>query len=147
MYVSITNGVPTPYTIGQLRRDNPQVSFPKSVPDNVLAEYNVYPLAPIDRPVVDHTKNVVEGTPIQINGSWVQVWNITDATQEEIYERTSERAQSVRQQRNQLLADSDWTQLPDAPVDTGAWAIYRQALRDVTAQTGFPWEITWPVEP
>ena len=53
----------------------------------------------------------------------------------------------VRNQRNQLLKDSDWTQVADAPVDKTAWAIYRQDLRDVTAQEGFPCNIVWPSRP
>jgi len=52
-----------------------------------------------------------------------------------------------RQARNLLLTGSDWTQVADAPVDAAAWALYRQALRDVTAQAGFPWTIDWPVAP
>ena len=56
-------------------------------------------------------------------------------------------SQQVREKRNKLLADSDWTQVADAPVDQTAWATYRQALRDITEQDGFPNEVTWPVEP
>jgi hypothetical protein len=56
-------------------------------------------------------------------------------------------ARSVRYQRDQLLDDSDWTQVPDAPVDHQAWAEYRQALRDLPQQEGFPQEITWPQKP
>lgn len=52
----------------------------------------------------------------------------------------------VRAERNAKLAASDWTQLPDAPVDAGAWAEYRQELRDVTSQPD-PFNITWPTEP
>lgn len=52
----------------------------------------------------------------------------------------------VRAARNAKLAACDWTQLPDAPVDSAAWATYRQALRDVTAQTD-PFNITWPTPP
>ena len=53
----------------------------------------------------------------------------------------------VRNQRNQLLKDSDWTQVADAPVDKIAWATYRQALRDVTAQEGFPFNVVFPIPP
>lgn len=51
---------------------------------------------------------------------------------------------SVRAERKRLLQESDWTQLPDAPVDQARWAVYRQALRDITAQPGFPNNVTWP---
>ena len=56
--------------------------------------------------------------------------------------------QQARTQRARLLLASDWTQLPDVPLDTkAAWADYRQALRDVPAQPSFPTEITWPTPP
>jgi len=58
-----------------------------------------------------------------------------------------EIAASVRKQRTELLAASDWTQLTDAPINSSVWATYRQQLRDITAQSGFPWEINWPVAP
>lgn len=54
---------------------------------------------------------------------------------------------SVRAQRNQLLADSDWTQVADAPVDQAAWAEYRQALRNIPQQSGFPLSVDWPDRP
>ena len=61
-------------------------------------------------------------------------------------------AAEARTMRNQLLADSDWTQLPDARNAMGAdkaaeWDTYRQDLRDITAQAGFPREIEWPTKP
>lgn len=56
-------------------------------------------------------------------------------------------AEDVRIERNRLLSDSDWTQMPDAPVDQAAWAIYRQALRDIPQQSGFPATVDWPKEP
>jgi len=53
----------------------------------------------------------------------------------------------IRSYRNTLLKNSDWTQLPDAPVDAVAWQTYRQALRDITSQPEFPNNITWPTKP
>jgi len=57
------------------------------------------------------------------------------------------QADEARTQRDALLSQSDWTQVPDAPVDQAAWAEYRQALRDLPQQAGFPTEITWPQIP
>jgi hypothetical protein len=73
----------------------------------------------------------------------------TAAEQEAAYKaaKDAEQAKSVRQQRTDKLKDSDWTQVADAPVDKAAWAVYRQALRDITAQEGFPWDIEWPEQP
>jgi hypothetical protein len=61
--------------------------------------------------------------------------------------KNNQQAKSVRTSRGEKLKDSDWTQVADAPVDKAAWATYRQALRDVTGQQGFPWTITWPTQP
>lgn len=55
--------------------------------------------------------------------------------------------EQVRNQRNVLLAASDWTQVADAPVDQTAWVVYRQALRDIPDQEGFPANVVWPVPP
>lgn len=60
------------------------------------------------------------------------------------------KAAEVRAERNQKLKDSDWTQLADAtlsPETIEAWAAYRQALRDVPSQAGFPMEVVWPTQP
>ena len=56
-------------------------------------------------------------------------------------------AEAVRAERDSLLVASDWTQIADAPVDQAAWATYRQALRDITTQSGFPHEVVWPTKP
>ena len=61
--------------------------------------------------------------------------------------KDAEQAESIREQRNQKLKDCDWTQIADSTADKEAWAIYRTALRDVPAQAGFPWTITWPEQP
>ncbi len=78
-------------------------------------------------------------------------YTTTNLTQEEIDElnaRSNARLpDEVRQTRDGLLKKSDWTQAADAPVDQAAWATYRQALRDIPSQAGFPNEVVWPVEP
>ena len=54
----------------------------------------------------------------------------------------------ILEQRFRLLSDSDWTQMPDVPLETKAqWAEYRQALRDITLQPGYPINVVWPVKP
>jgi len=73
----------------------------------------------------------------------------TAAEQEAAYKasKDADQAKSVRTSRDDKLKDSDWTQITDATADKTAWAVYRQALRDVTMQAGFPWTITWPTQP
>lgn len=149
IYILIrTDGFQTyPYSPLQLRADNPQVSFAVEMPEERLAEWGVYPVTPVPRPAADHTQNVTEVTPQQINGVWTQVWDVTPATPEQLAERTAAQARDIRADRNARLAACDWTQLADAPVDSAAWADYRQALRDVTKQAGFPWNVTWAAAP
>ncbi len=136
-----------PYSPPRLRADNPGTSFPAEMSAELLAEWGVFPVTPTPSPVVDHTQNVAEAMPALINGAWTQAWSVTDATPEEIAARADDQASAVRADRNRRLAACDWTQLPDSPVDAGAWAAYRQALRDVTAQAGFPWAVAWPTPP
>lgn len=73
----------------------------------------------------------------------------TAAEQEAEYKamKDAEQAKSVRADRTKRLADSDWTQIADSTADKQAWAGYRQALRDITSQAGFPWTIDWPEQP
>ena len=73
----------------------------------------------------------------------------TAAEQEAEYKamKDAEQAKSVRQTRTEKLKDSDWTQIADSTADKALWATYRQALRDVTSQAGFPWTIEWPEQP
>jgi len=67
--------------------------------------------------------------------------------QDQIDTLTAEQAAQVRAERNAKLSASDWTQVVDAPVDQAVWATYRQALRDITSQSGFPWTVNWPAQP
>ena len=137
-----------PYSIGDLRRDNPNTSFPANPTEQTLAEWNVFPVIYKPRPDYNSaTQNCDQVDPTLIDDQWEMTWAVTPATSEQIAERLNAKEAEVRQQRNQRLADCDWTQLPDAPVDTAAWATYRQELRDVTAQAAFPWDVVWPVSP
>ena len=61
--------------------------------------------------------------------------------------KDAERAVVVRQERSTKLKECDWTQTADSPVNKETWATYRQSLRDVPSQEGFPWTITWPTQP
>ena len=83
----------------------------------------------------------------QINGKWYTKYSVSDMDDEAKAALDAQQAKSVRDDRTNRLSESDWTQLADAPVDKTAWATYRQALRDVTTQEGFPWSVSWPVKP
>tara|TARA_S200002703_G_scaffold35418_1_gene30469 strand:+ start:11158 stop:11619 length:462 start_codon:yes stop_codon:yes gene_type:complete len=140
-----------PYSIGDLRRDNPNTSFPRNPSHDVLADWNVFPV--VDRPAPEYdaaTQNCTQINPTLEDGEWVMTWQVSDASAEEIATRLERKSAEVRQQRNDLLSACDWTQLSDCPLsdaDKAAWATYRGELRDVPEQSGFPWDITWPEQP
>lgn len=151
MYAKIENNVAVkwPYTKDDLRKDNPQTSFPSTIPDALLSDYGVVDVFIANQPQIDYTKNITQKPPVfnTEENRWENSWEVTDASEEEIQRRTEQQSDRVRAERNSLLSQCDWTQVDDAPVNKTVWATYRQALRDVTAQTGFPWTITWPDAP
>ena len=62
----------------------------------------------------------------------------------------SQLVAAITRKRNSLLLSSDWTQLPNNPLtpeQQAAWADYRQQLRDITSQPGYPTNVVWPVQP
>lgn len=139
----------------EIRTKFPNVSFPEIFvcPENYAFVFSV------PQPEYDSvTQYVTESAPVlTTKNTWEQQWQLIKkyATQTEEDAAISEHATaqidelsaSLRQQRNNLLSESDWTQVLDAPVDRAAWAAYRQQLRDVTSQPGFPHAITWPQKP
>lgn len=95
-----------PYSIGQLRRDNPNTSFPKRPSDATLAEWGVYPVTRVDRPEHDAiTQTVTEGAPKLVKGEWRQTWVVTDASAEEIAERKERALQTAKNQRAAAYRD------------------------------------------
>lgn len=153
MYIKINNGIieKYPYSPQQLILDNPNTSFPEKFHQSILENFSVYPVLKINKPVYDYTKQTVtEGTPVFENGNWKQTWIISNNTPEEIDQRLEEQKLIMRQYRNSFLFLSDWTQMPDSPLDTEkkeAWRDYRQKLRDISEQPEFPWAISWPTCP
>jgi hypothetical protein len=83
---------------------------------------------------------------VQQNGKWIEAWSITNATQEQIAERTTSKEKEIRNDRNRLLAETDWRFRSDL-TPSQAWIDYCQALRDITSQAGFPWNVQWPSQP
>ena len=149
MYAKLSNNQISvyPYSWQQMKFDNPNTSFPQNMNAAELLDYGVVAVQLVDRPSETLTTVVTEGSPINEGGAWKQVWLVSPAPQQEIDQRTEQQATIVRNQRNYLLAQSDWTQVADAPVNKEAWAAYRQELRDISAQSGFPFEVIWPSQP
>jgi hypothetical protein len=138
-----------PYNIYQLRMAHPNVSFPADPSDETLQEFGMFRVFFATQPAVSNTQVLEEDPPVFSTEyqRWTQVWRVRDMAAEEVQQRNNSKASEIRTERNEKIANTDWTQLPDSPVDKAVWATYRQALRDITAQAGFPWTIDWPVAP
>lgn len=79
----------------------------------------------------------------------IEYQKVRNKTQQEILEETENMWRYVRDIRNELLKECDWTQLPDSPLinqKQTEWQIYRQSLRDITTQQS-PFNINWPTPP
>ena len=84
----------------------------------------------------------------EIDGKWYTKYSVADMEQEAKDALDAQQAKNVREQRNRKIAETDWTQGKDIPDNISSkWAVYRQALRDVPAQAGFPWDVQWPTQP
>ena len=152
MLVKVTNGnVDTyPYSVGQLRRDNPNTSFPKQIPSEMLESYGVYTVVYTDMPSIDvrTQKTEQEATPTLVGGSWTVGWTTTDKTAEEVQDYDDGVAAGNRSKREGLLAETDWWASSDLTM-TAEQTAYRQALRDITTHANWPHleEADWPTKP
>jgi hypothetical protein len=158
MYVKSHNGIieKYPYTFEDFRQENPYTNPANSILTEIFIGTDEnkkgFVLSEVSQktpPAFDsktQTMKLVE-IPVFENGQWVLDWIISEKTQDELNAEKAQLAKNIRDQRNQLLSSTDWTQLADSPGDKAAWAAYRQALRDIPAQAGFPWEVTWPKRP
>ena len=120
-------------------------SFPASGPsDEFLVSAGAYKVS-VFRPYDRATQKLVPCDPVVEDG-FAYVVSVEDKTEEEIAADVASKAAQVRAARDRALSASDWTQVADAPVDQEAWATYRQALRDIPSQVGFP-DVDLPLEP
>lgn len=116
--------------------------------DERVRQYGWYPLRFV--PAEKTENDVVTGQSFVIEGNEVvQYEQIRPKTQTEIENENSIQWQNIRNERNKLLLESDWTQLTDSPLtpeNKSEWESYRQQLRDVTSQLD-PKNIIWPTKP
>lgn len=130
---------------GDIRLRYPNTSFPPNFvpPEEYVRVEDVIP------PSIGHFQNLTEGALLQTETGWIRNWIIEDISSAEIQQRTENQWANIRNQRNNLLQQSDW--ICAKAVDTGEsvsdeWKTYRQTLRDVTLQDD-PFAIVWPVKP
>ena len=132
---------------GDLRKMFPNVSLPRVWDEGVLNYLNVDPVFESPTPTTTRYQTAFKDGVEFKNNKWMWKWVVSEMDDEAKASLDATQAKSVREQRNKLIAECDWTQVADAPVDKQAWATYRQALRDVPTQAGFPWDVTWPDAP
>jgi hypothetical protein len=151
-------------TQGEIRKLNPNVSLPKVWNSNVYDTLGIDPVLETPKPDTTGEYKIVvrNGAEQDANNNWVQKWverdmfsdteedgvTTTKAEHEAAYQARldTEAAERVRSERDQKLKDTDWMGMSDVTMST-EWATYRQALRDIPSQAGFPHTITWPTEP
>lgn len=140
-----------PYTADDIKKDNPNMSFGQVIEPETLALLGVAVVLRSDRPqVTDPEKKLVEADPIQLNGVWVQQWAVVGLDAEEFALLTAQKEAEIRNQRNALLSDSDWTMVSDAPLtdaQRAEWAQYRSALRNISQAPEFPFSVVFPQKP
>lgn len=145
-----------PYDYDTLVKKNPSTRFPQedlltlySGTEDNLAGNELVRVVMANEPSYDSKTQtaVLNSQPSLVNGVWTLGWSVQTLSAEDQAKKQVQQASIVRCDRNNRLTESDWTQVGDAPVDKQAWATYRQALRDIPAQSGFPWEVTWPAQP
>ena len=156
-------------TQGEIRRSMPNTSLPRVWTSSICDSLGIDPVlaAPAPTPSGEYKSVGRNGVVQDANGNWVQAYverdmfsdyvdeegvTVTKASQEEAYTATknAEAALAARNTRDGLIASCDWMAIKafEAGTTVGTeWATYRQALRDVSAQEGFPNDITWPTQP
>ena len=152
-------------TQGQIRSMHPNVSLPKVWNANVNETLGIDPVlaSPKPEPSGDYKVVVRNGVEQDANGNWVHAWTENDMFQEYTDEEgvthsvadqqaaydaqnTATLAASERAKRDSLLKETDHFGLSDVTM-SAEMTTYRQALRDVPQQAGFPNTITWPTKP
>lgn len=130
-------------------------AIPASLPLNPSVEdlrpFGFAPLPPSVLPVgLVETDTLRYGYVAKLgaDGNWFREVILEPVEQTEIYSRKQRKIKEVLNKRNALLAESDWTQLPDVPaLKQSDWATYREALRNLPQSLGFPWSMEWPIKP
>jgi len=153
---------------GEWRRHYKSTSLPRTWTAATLQGLKLEAVLEAPKPTTGQYQTVARnGVERDANGNWVTAWAVRDMfadyTDEEGVTHTkaeqeaahqvaidADAAQSVRTQRDTLLAETDWLVIKAQETGVAMSAdmtAYRQALRDITTQEGFPHTITWPVKP
>ena len=157
MYAKIKDGSVEkyPYSITDLKQDNPNVSFPKVLDSTVLNSFGTYEVVTDSKPTYSSVTQTInkKSTPELVSGKWTLKWEVIDKPQEDIDQEKADAQAEIRDERSNELNGTDWRILSDSPLSDetiAKWKTYRQELRDITKQSTFneavP-SVTWPTEP
>ena len=123
------------------------VCYAEELTPEQAAHFGVHQLKLITPPHYDPVTQICEHMPaLLIDGAWTQNYKVSDIDPAAASAAVEAKWAAIRSDRNNRLDGCDWTQLPDAPADAAVWAVYRQALRDITTQAD-PFAIVWPESP
>ena len=135
--------------IGDYRDLFPETSFPVNGPDAGWMQENNCLYVTVWKAHDSRTQKLVSAEPYLENNQ-VYTVAVADKTQAEKDADTASQAATVRADRNKRLADTDWRVIKHLELNEnipGVWEVYRQSLRDVPSQAGFPWGVQWPDQP
>ena len=124
----------------------PNTSFGPSGPSAEFLEENNAKLV-TNAFAYDPATHKLVDCPAYFVNDHVSTQRVEELTEAELTQKTNQKWDRIRNKRNYLLSESDWTQVADAPGDKAAWATYRQALRDLPASGSDPDALTWPTSP
>lgn len=149
-YAKVENGkiVKFPYSMDDLRRENPNTSFPRELSDQILEAYSLERVYEMDPPMYnqDTHRVILHEDPYFEDGFWKRGYTIHELSDEEIRAKNQQVKEFVLSERKRMLEATDWMALSDNTLSP-EWAAYRQALRDIADQPGFPHDIDWPTPP
>jgi hypothetical protein len=135
-----------PYSLGQLRKDNPSTSFPRQPSLAGLAEFNMYPVTEVTPTLADGEKLVKVWTPTLVSGEWILPHQAVAKTAEDLATESAVAWANLREQRDKLLAETDWTASTDVTM-SAEMTEYRKLLRDLPANTADVFNPVYPVKP
>jgi len=136
---------------GQVRSLYPNTSFPKTWTPELVEELGLDPVFETPAPETTVYQTAFkDGVEQDAKGNWVWKWTVSELDAETKAAKDAEAAKAVRAQRDRLIAETDWLVIKNLELNQnipGVWEVYRQALRDIPQQAGFPHNVTWPVKP
>jgi hypothetical protein len=155
MYAKIVNSVAVEYPVfeGQLEERHPDRTYPLDISGDPIPEgyVRVKPFQPAESPTEIRYKYVM-AMPKLIDGEWTESYDKVERSAEELSLANESLSAQVRIDRDKLLKHSDnrirsdvWDKYTDQ--EKAEWADYRQALKDIPDQPGFPTDVEWPLEP